>query len=393
MLSIAPKLDNASSHEKRYPQGKGRIYARVRMSMWAWRQRFRAAMLAFAGRNLPKGKRRRDWKAKAHAFASCGRTVAALACNTCHEINPQSGTIVASCGMRTCPICARRKAQRLRHKLVEALKRRQSWSGLYFLTFTIRYDPSNAEEVSASGLLRRKTELLSAWSSVWRQYLKGRAEAACRAIEVGASGMVHLHVLYLGRRPDVNVLRARWMSIVGDSPMVNVRYCSNPSKAVVELAKYVTKGASPAKADIVGGTPGTFMDPELAVAVEIAFSGDRTVQCYGAWLGISVDDEEDDDEEAEARELHRAACQHCGVVGEWHAANYEIDEWFARFGDQLADWKPRISGRSPAKPPPKEIEDGYRQSERDQAREQLLGRRRSRGVPAWAATTPSLGEE
>lgn len=376
----------------------GKIFMPVRMSMWAWRARFRAAMLAFAGRDLPAGKRRRDWKAKAGAFASCGRTVAALACDACHEIAPKSGTIVATCGMRTCPICARRKAQKLRHKLVEALKKRKRKSGLYFLTFTMRYDPTDPAEVSAAGILARKTELMTAWASVWRQYLKKRGEAACRAIEVGASGMVHLHVLYLGRRPDVNELRARWILLVGDSPMVNVRYCKNPSKAVVELAKYVTKGASPAKASVVGGALGTFMDPELAVRVEIAFSGDRTVQCYGKWLGISVDEDDDPDEEKEARELHRAACEHCGVVGEWHAANYEIDEWFARFGDQLGAWKPRISGQGPTKP--RDEENGQNGSaierERDEARRIISIDPRDSFVrrfgPSWATTTPSMGE-
>lgn len=339
---------------------KRRIFAGVRMSAWAWRQRVRGAMLAFAGRDLPKGKVRRDWKAKAHAFAGCGTQIAALACRGCETVNTNSGTLVATCGLRICPICARRKAQKLRHRLMtawlEGKPKRDRKFGLYFLTFTMRYDPTDAREVSADGLLARKNELLHAWASIWRQYLKPRAPkdrggAACRAIEVGASGMVHMHVLYCGRRPDVDELRARWLALRGDSPIVNVSYCRNPKKAIVELAKYVTKGASPAKLDVVSGAPASFMDAELAVRVEIAFSGDRMVQCYGAWLGISVDDDEDDDgQELSAAALHKAPCPNCGLCGEWKACNYTLEEWFERFGERLDHWRPRIGGAGPRDP-------------------------------------------
>jgi hypothetical protein len=321
------------------------------MSMWAWRQRVKLAMANFAQAQLPKGKRRRDWKAKAGAFGGCGRTVAALGCSNCGNVNLASGTIVATCGLRICPICARRRAERLRHRLRAAWDK--STHGrrdeMYFLTLTLRYDPGDPDEVSAAGLLRRKNELLAAWSSVWRQYLKKRAHAACRAIEVGGSGMIHLHVLYLGRRPDVGILRARWMDLTS-SPIVNIKAIRRGAvpRAIVELAKYVTKGASPAKVDVVSGVAGAFMDPELAVRVEIAFSGDRIVQCYGAWLGISVDDDEDDEVD-EAKDLWAASCPHCGLVGEWHAQNFRLDEWLEKYGAELDNWRPRIGGSGPRK--------------------------------------------
>ena len=379
-----------------------RIFRSVRQSMWSWRMAVRTAMLNFASRDLPAGKRRRDWKNKAHQFATCGRTVAALACNGCNNINFKSGTLVATCGLRICPICARRKAEKLRHRLRVAwdTMKHDRRHGLYFITLTMRYDPADPAEVSAEGLLRRKTELLTAWSSVWRQYLKPRAAAACRAIEVGASGMVHLHVLYAGRRPDVETLRMRWMDQVGDSPLVNVRYCKQPHKAIVELAKYVTKGASPAKVSIVSGVAGAFMDPELAVRVEIAFSGDRMVQCYGQWLGITVDDDEDPQNEQSSAALHAAACPHCGLVGEWHAANYYIDEWWERFADEIkvSGWKPRIGGAGPRRKGDTENGPNHARAperELDTSRRIILGRndRAERRRPSWAQGTARLGEE
>ncbi len=384
---------------------RARIFSAKHESMWSWRHKVRNAMIGFAVKDLPAGKRRRDWKAKAHAFASCGRTVSALACNNCNEINYTSGTIIATCGLRICPICARRRAEKLRHRLRAAWDKqpRHRRHGLYFLTFTMRYDPSNPDEVTADALLRRKNEMLEAWSSVWRQYLKPRGRAACRAIEVGASGMVHVHVLYDGRRPDIEAVRARWVEKTA-SPIVNVRHCKQPDKAIVELAKYLTKGASPAKASIVSGTPGVFMDPELAVRVEIAFSGDRMVQCYGKWLGISVDDDDDDvyEDERSAGALHAAPCRHCGLCASWHAANYPLDEWFARFGDYLQDWKPRIGGAGPQKPETGDDDDAERSrreridydsrlGEHEQARRLLGLGNNDRSVPGWARRGAALG--
>jgi len=60
-----------------------RIFETVSLSMWAWRQRVAREMRNFALTELPRGKVRRDWKNKAGAFAECGRTVAALACQGC----------------------------------------------------------------------------------------------------------------------------------------------------------------------------------------------------------------------------------------------------------------------------------------------------------------------
>jgi hypothetical protein len=132
--------------------------------------------------------------------------------------------------------------------------------------------------------------------------------------------------------------------------MIDVQYVRRPEKGILELAKYVTKGASPAKADVLGGRPGGFMDPRLAVRVEIAFSGDRLIQCYGDWRKMDVDaDEPDDDECVEDRELAHAACPHCGLVGDWRTVTLYTDEWLARYA-RLPDgspWKPRIGRAGP----------------------------------------------
>jgi hypothetical protein len=255
-------------------------------------------------------------------------------------------TVVASCGLRTCPFCARRRAQRLRRRLRNAWDHREKdrRMDLRFLTFTVRYDPTDPADVTAEALRERKKRALAAWSSIWRSYLKPRGRAAARAVEVGASGVVHIHVLYWGRRPEIDQLRGRWLLKIPDSPFVDVQPVKKPKKAIAELAKYLTKSASPAKADVFAGSKvGTFIDPRLAARVELAFAGDRLIECYGDWRNIDVD-ADDDHDAAEERDLSNATCACCGRVGQWGLVRFDTADWLGVHGHQ---WKPRFGGAGP----------------------------------------------
>ena len=74
--------------------------------------------------------------------------------------------------------------------------------GLYFLTFTLRYDPSSPTDLSVEGLQRRKQIVRAAFGGVWKKYLKRRGRSMALAVEVSPRGAVHVHALYHGRRPD-----------------------------------------------------------------------------------------------------------------------------------------------------------------------------------------------
>jgi hypothetical protein len=214
---------------------------------------------------------------------------------------------------------------------------------LYLLTFTLRFDPASEADLSVEGLRRRKKTILDGFRYVWRKYIKARARAAARSIEVGAGGMVHVHALYHGHRLDVSTLRMLYMSRVGDSPFVDIQYVRNPRKGIVELAKYVTKGASPAKGRSLGGGLGEYLDPVLAARVEVAFSGERLVECYGAWRGIDPDDDEDD-----APDVVDAPCSQCGSFGPWSQVDV-APHLVARLGH---DVRARVSRFGPDPPRP-----------------------------------------
>lgn len=329
------------------PRTAASIFRPVTMSLHAWQADVAARLRTWAHLVLPRGKRRRDWAGKAAALFSCGQTVVSRRCGTCRTLDNGQGAIVALCRLRICPICARRRAhllrERLRLAMLSAPKHRRM--ALYFLTLTLRFDPSEPADVSIDGLRRRKDVVMSAWQVLWIRYLKGRGSAGARAVEVGAKGMVHLHILYNGRRPDVNLVRQIWMFSVGDSPQIHIDYVRRPMDAINELAKYITKGSSPAKANVLAGCPGTFVDPELAARVEVAFFGDRLLQCYGDWRkSVSVDEGASDEQTSaptDEASVASEACPHCGTCGSWEDIAMGVDEWIERVGTR---WKPSTTG-------------------------------------------------
>jgi hypothetical protein len=101
------------------------------------------------------------------------------------------------------------------------------------------------------------------------------------------------------------------------------------------VAKYMVKAASPKKLRLLAGGVGEFIDPELAARAEVAFSGDRLVECLGAWRGAG-------DESAEA-EAPRVPCSHCGGTT-WHVEVLPLRAWLAAAGD---DWRPSFARAGP----------------------------------------------
>ena len=65
------------------------------------------------------------------------------------------------------------------------------------------------------GLKRRKQIVREAVGFVWKRYLKARGRALALALEVSPRGAVHVHALYHGRRPDVQLLRSAYMFKAG----------------------------------------------------------------------------------------------------------------------------------------------------------------------------------
>jgi hypothetical protein len=279
------------------------------------------------------GKRRRNFVKKARALVSCGKFARVQRCKSCGAVDAPTAAIECACDLRSCPTCARRRAniarKRLDNKWREAAMPREM--GLYLLTFTLRYDPNSSDDLSVEGLKRRKKTVRDAVGFTWRHYLKARGRALALAVEVSPRGAVHVHALYHGRRPDAQRLRETYMFQAGDSPFVNCQAVKKPRKAISEIAKYMMKASSPKNLGLLRGGRGEFIHPTLAARAEVAFSGDRLFECMGAWRG--ADDESDLPEQAPR------TCAHCGSSA-WRlelmplqtALLHLPDDWVARFG-------------------------------------------------------------
>jgi hypothetical protein len=122
------------------------------------------------------------------------------------------------------------------------------------------------------------------------------------ALEVSPHGMAHIHAIYYGRYQDVNVIRAAWLEKLPDSPQLQIKALANPEDAVPEVFKYMMKLASPRSDERAG----YWMDPVLAARVEVALSGKRRAESYGAFRGVKLDDEPPEESPVKLR------CEACG---------------------------------------------------------------------------------
>ena len=328
----APNLDPYGTTGRAKPS-RAPLFGLVWANLEGFRKRVADEVNALAKDHFPRGKNRRGFERKALAIRLCGKAAWVPRCKPCGRLDPARAIIESSCDLRVCPTCARRRANiartRLDRKWSAGVRPRDM--GLYFLTFTLRYDPSSRDDLSVEGLKRRKKIVRDAAGFVWKKYLKPRGQALALGVEVSPRGAVHVHALYHGRRPDVRTLRETYMFRAGDSPIVNCKYVRKPGKAIRELAKYMVKAASAKNLHVLRGGRGEFIDPLLAARVEVAFSGDRLFETMGTWRGAA------DDSDLPEQAPH--ICPQCGAnawtreVVPLQPLLFELpDDWVPRFG-------------------------------------------------------------
>lgn len=328
----APNLDTNGTTLPAVPSGTA-LFGVRRLSLAEYRSKTAEELKRLALWHTAHGKRRRNFVKKARALITCGQFARFRRCGTCGVADAESVRVECACDLRSCPTCARRRADVFRARLDTSWRMglRPRKMGLYFLTFTLRYDPADPADLSVNGLKRRKKVVREAVGLVWKKYLKPNGRAMAIAVEVSPRGAVHIHALYHGHRPDVRVLRETYQFRAGDSPFVNCRYVQKPAKAIRELAKYMMKASSPKNVRLLRGGRGEFIDPVLAARAEVAFSGERLFECLGAWRGM------DDDTDLPA--VAQLTCAHCGSRT-WNEVTEPLSsllselpiEWVPRFG-------------------------------------------------------------
>ncbi len=328
----APNLDTNGTTPPAVPSGPA-LFGVRQLSLAEYRQKTADELKRLALWHTVHGKRRRNFVKKARALMTCGQFARLRRCGSCGVADPGSVRVECACDLRSCPTCARRRADVARARLDGAWRdgARPRKMSLYFLTFTLRYDPADPADLSVEGLQRRKKIVREAVGYVWKKYLKKTGRAMAIAVEVSPRGAVHIHALFHGYRPDVRVVRETYQFRAGDSPFVNCKYVQRPAKAIRELAKYMMKASSPKNVRLLRGGRGEFIDPVLAARAEVAFSGDRLFECLGAWRGL--------DDDTDLPEVTSVACAHCGsrvwkdVTAALRTLLKELPiDWVPRFG-------------------------------------------------------------
>lgn len=279
----APKLDTKETSLLFVPPD-GRLYRPVRLTERAYRHQVAEYLRRYGlESDAPDAAK---WLRRSFLLRGCGGLVLVPSCRDCKVLNAKGARVVVSCGLRTCPSCARMRSSRRANKIAYAADRcERDGFGYFFLTFTQRFDVCSEEDLSIAGIRRRYDEVALGMKYVWKRVLKAEGHALALSFEVGPGGVVHSHAIFYGLEPDIRDLRAAWLLQVPDSPQVKSICMPNIDEAVREVAKYIVKAASP-KRDGGKDGMGSYTDPELAAKVEIALHGRRLTETLGAWRGV-----------------------------------------------------------------------------------------------------------
>ncbi len=216
-----------------------------------WR-RWVASEIEKIAREHPHGKTRRGLLRRADAYRKCAGSVRALRCNDCGAYQAGRGELAVAdggypCNARTCPLCARKAAGERRNDLRGRIAAIAPQPGHRWrhLTFTTVYAPSDPAEVTREALRARVMGLVRALAAAWRAGLGQPGAGAYWQIELGETGAVHVHLLYVGPFVAKAWLEKTLHQAYNRCGHTWIREVRDADAALGEIVKYTTKTASP----------------------------------------------------------------------------------------------------------------------------------------------------
>ena len=282
-----------------------------------------------------------EWPKRAQRMRDCGEKPLALACGGCYSVH----LFPERCNARTCPTCAQRGAAAVAGRISERIavhdvilaaepwdgpgrRQKRSWR---MVTLTSPTDIREADRWQAEAMRARVKAVGEALSHWWRLTDWGRQvrdggkrgkrsrkdTSAVAALEIAPGGMVHFHVLVYGEYQRQGELQDAWQKALGvPLAIVDVRSVGKDvTGGIREALKYATKAVGEDRA-------------ERAAVVELALRNTKRVRIYGALKAIQCRSEEAGYEEAtdeDAHGHHVAACQACGLLGDWCYMRAHVD--------------------------------------------------------------------
>lgn len=196
-----------------------------------------------------------------------------------------------SCGLRTCPFCARKRMLDRTRKVIKFVKsldanREKYDHRLRFITFGYGTKDGIKEGMKKSlkAFERIRDNLLETQREKYvdqrdKKTKKRKTEGCVWSVELGPKNLsIHIHVLYWGKYIPQKVLSNEWKRLTGKF-YVDIRYAKNKSKKkkglwgiVLETTKYIMKGLID-------------LDEETAFRIERELFNIRTFGTSGIFYG------------------------------------------------------------------------------------------------------------
>lgn len=180
-----------------------------------------------------------------------------IAANYCHD--------------RFCAPCAAARAREVANELAAIVGR----APVRFITLTLKHTSHLTLREQITRLYASFTKLRG--TALWKASIDGAV--ATLEVKLGLEGLwhPHLHVLTNGKYIDQKQLSHAWLTITGDSSIVDVRLVNDPEHVTGYLVKYVTKPADQA----------VYNDPAKLIELINAMRGRRLFNTSGTFRGIT----------------------------------------------------------------------------------------------------------
>ena len=240
--------------------------AEFRHSGWRERRQRTALALGKAG----------STPATLHRFHQCGAAawiMADPADNTRFRIQSER------CRSRWCEACGRERRSLIQMNLAKHLPKQR----IRFMTLTLK-STDDQPEVCVRRLYACFRKLRQ------RQKMKSLIRGGIAFLELTYTPErrqfhPHLHIIFEGNYVPHAQLRNEWLSVTGDSFIVDVRQVARPDHAIGYVAKYASKSIGPS----------IWKDDDAFAAVIRGLKGVRTLFTFGTWRNFKLLDAPQDD--------------------------------------------------------------------------------------------------
>ena len=175
-----------------------------------------------------------------------------------------------SCGLRTCPKCAKKQSNELFFNIWNVVKRLRETKIYKLRHITLTYG-------NKGSLWSDLRESKKAFRKLWHNYLEKKGAGALVCVEIGDKNRsVHLHVLYFGMFVFWKQLSKEWKKVTGGRWEIDVRLVKG-KKGIREVTKYISKGIYRENKDL-----------ENMFEIEEALKGMRRIMTYGIFYDYKL---------------------------------------------------------------------------------------------------------